>query len=130
MSRFTAILSLAASLLLAAPAAQGDSRVPTPAIPPAVQGEQCVEETDYMRRHHGHLLNVHRDDALRRGIRTERHSLDGCLQCHSEPRQQPATASSGKQGVAFCASCHSYAGVRIDCFQCHATVPSDSNRDR
>jgi hypothetical protein len=38
---------------------------------------------------------------------------------------------TGKDGKAvsveskdhFCASCHSYAAVRVDCFECHASTP-------
>ncbi len=123
--------ALAAALLAVLPvaASANDSRTPMPVIPPAVQGDQCVEETDYMRRYHGRILNVHRDRTMYDGIRTPRHSLDNCLQCHADPQSAavstpPSPSSQRQQDPAFCLNCHTYAGITTDCFQCHATRPS------
>lgn len=95
---------------------------PKPAIPKAVQGEQCVEPTDFMRRNHMDLLLHQRDETVHRGIRSKQHSLKGCLACHvvKDAQNQPVTAADPRH---FCSQCHQYAAVKIDCFQCHASVP-------
>lgn len=100
-------------------AATGD--VPYPDIPKG-QGETCVEDTDFMRRNHMSLLMHQRDDTMREGIRSEQHSLKECLDCHAVPGSDsiPVTVEDPKH---FCRSCHDYAAVKIDCFQCHASRP-------
>ena len=100
-------------------AATGD--VPYPDIPKG-QGEACVEDTDFMRRNHMSLLMHQRDDTMRKGIRSEQHSLKECLDCHAVPGSDsiPVTIEDPKH---FCRSCHDYAAVKIDCFQCHASRP-------
>jgi predicted CXXCH cytochrome family protein len=100
-------------------AAAGD--VPYPDIPKG-QGETCVEDTDFMRRNHMSLLMHQRDDTMRKGIRSEQHSLKECLDCHAVPGSDsiPVTVEDPKH---FCRSCHDYAAVKIDCFQCHASRP-------
>ncbi len=100
-------------------AATGD--VPFPDIPKG-QGEACVEDTDFMRRNHMSLLLHQRDDTMRKGIRTTQHSLKECLDCHAVPGPDsiPVTVDDPKH---FCRSCHDYAAVKIDCFQCHASRP-------
>jgi len=100
-------------------AAAGD--VPYPDIPKG-QGEACVEDTDFMRRNHMSLLMHQRDDTMRKGIRSEQHSLKECLDCHAVPGSDsiPVTVEDPKH---FCRSCHDYAAVKIDCFQCHASRP-------
>ena len=100
-------------------AATGD--VPYPDIPKG-QGETCVEDTDFMRRNHMTLLMHQRDDTMRKGIRSEQHSLKECLDCHAVRGSDsiPVTVEDPKH---FCRSCHDYAAVKIDCFQCHASRP-------
>jgi hypothetical protein len=51
------------------------------------KGGQCVEDTQWMRKNHMHLLKHGRDDALRLGIRDEKHSLKTCIECHSGTRK-------------------------------------------
>jgi predicted CXXCH cytochrome family protein len=99
--------------------AAGD--VPYPDIPRG-QGEACVEDTDFMRRNHMSLLMHQRDDTMRKGIRSEQHSLKECLGCHAVPGADSIsiTVDDPKH---FCRSCHDYAAVKIDCFQCHASRP-------
>ena len=105
--------------LLGLTAATGD--VPYPDIPQG-QGEACVEDTDFMRRNHMSLLMHQRDDTMHKGIRSTQHSLKECLDCHAVPGSDsiPVTAEDPKH---FCRSCHDYAAVKIDCFQCHASRP-------
>jgi hypothetical protein len=94
-------------------------RTPAPVIEPAVKGDRCVEETVLMRRDHMRMLKHQRDDTVHGGIRGTRHSLKGCIDCH-------ASAGTGSVAAAptdFCASCHAYAAVKIDCFDCHSSKP-------
>lgn len=134
MSRLAAISSSAIRkvagigvLLVIGLAAAADStgtqpatgRVPQPVIE-AARGGQCVEDPAFMRRNHMTLLKHQRDDTLRGGIRTGNYSLKACIACH-------ASQTSGSVNVAstnFCQSCHAYAAVKIDCFECHANKPA------
>ena len=102
-----------------------ENRSLLPVIPPAARGDACVEPTEIMRRDHMRFLMHQRDETVHSGIRGAKHSLVGCIECH---------AQTDVQGVAipvdakdqFCESCHSFAGVRMDCFECHAAVPGDN----
>lgn len=116
--------SLLAALLLALFSLAAESGVPVPDIPKAIKGEQCVEDTDFMRRNHMNLLSHQRDDTMRLGIRTQKHSLKNCFTCHVVKGEdnKPVTASDPRH---FCRVCHDYAAVSLymDCFQCHTSVP-------
>jgi hypothetical protein len=83
------------------------------------QGGQCVEDTAYMRRNHMKLLKHQRDDTMHGGIRTGKYSLKECVSCHASQSNQSVNAEAGN----FCQSCHVYAAVKIDCFECHANKP-------
>jgi len=126
MKRASKLLRLLPAVLALSLSAPALAEVPRPEIPEAVKGEQCVEPTDVMRRKHMDYLKHHRDDALRRGIRTEKYSLKECIACHVAPEEQ--TQAAPKNEGHFCMNCHEYAGVHIDCFQCHATQPEKSAR--
>jgi hypothetical protein len=93
---------------------------PLPAIERAVQGTQCVEDTGAMRRRHMEMLKHQRDDTVRGGIRGARHSLKDCVGCHAGARTGSVAAAPGD----FCVSCHTYAAVTIDCFECHTGKPA------
>ena len=92
---------------------------PKPVIEKAVKGQQCVEDTEYMRKNHMKVLDHHRDKTVIEGIRTKKHSLKECINCHASEK----TGSVAKSKDDFCVSCHSYAAVKIDCFECHSTKP-------
>ncbi|QKT04036.1 hypothetical protein HUS23_09515 [Ectothiorhodospiraceae bacterium 2226] len=111
---------LAAGVVLATATAQ--SRVTLPELPPAA-GEECVEPTDVMRRDHPKFLLHIRDETVHGGIRGARHSLVECIDCHVQPvgGNEPPRYSDPQH---FCASCHVFTGVRVDCFQCHADRPA------
>jgi hypothetical protein len=114
------LVALAAGAVLAGSSAdRGASRVPTPVIE-AGKGEHCVADTDFMRRNHMKLLLHQRDDTMHRGVRTQRFSLNGCIECHASRKTGSVVGSSEN----FCQSCHSYAAVKIDCFECHASKPA------
>ena len=95
---------------------------PKPVITKAAKGEQCVEPTDFIRRNHMKLLDHHRDQAVIQGVRTKKHSLKECINCHASENTGSVAASKDD----FCVSCHSYAAVKIDCFDCHSTKPQGS----
>ena len=116
--RFVIALLVAAASLAAAETARAPSRVPLPAIE-AGAGEHCVEDTAFMRRNHMELLRHQRDRTVHEGIRTTKHSLANCVACHAGKKTGRVTGADG-----FCASCHSYAGVTLDCFECHADKPA------
>ena len=90
-----------------------------PVIDKAAKGQQCVEDTEYMRRNHMKVLDHHRDKTVIEGIRTKKHSLKECINCHASEK----TGSVAKAKDDFCVSCHTYAAVKIDCFECHSTKP-------
>ena len=56
------------------------------------KGEECVEPTDVMRERHFDFILHQRDETMYRGIRTEQHSLTGCIDCHVIT---PSAAMSG-----------------------------------
>jgi hypothetical protein len=114
-----ALFLLSAGIVL--PAAAGEGRVPVPEIVKA-KGDQCVEPTAVIRKDHMKFLRHHRDDTVHQGIRTTRHSLKACIECHAgrDEAGKPVPVTAPGQ---FCESCHSYAAVKLDCFACHATTP-------
>ena len=101
------------------PVYAADDRTPRPTIEPAAPGTQCVGDPALMRREHMNLLKHQRDDTVRGGIRGARHSLKGCIDCHASVK----TNSVARAETNFCVACHSYAAVKIDCFECHASQP-------
>jgi len=105
----------AACLALALPAlAFASGRTPKPDIVIANPG-QCVEPTEIMRRNHPQMLLHQRDLTVHEGIRTTKFSLEECVQCHAS-----RTTGSVLGDKGFCQSCHAYAGVTLDCFECHS----------
>jgi hypothetical protein len=99
--------------------------IPVPDVPKAIKGENCVEDTAFMRRNHMEILKHQRDKTLREGIRTKKHSLQGCLTCHAV-KDVDGSFVTIKSEKHFCNSCHGYAAVKIDCFGCHASVPQQT----
>jgi len=110
-----ALVLFAAPVMADGPAGTGTSRVPRPAVAVAAAGS-CVEDTAFMRRNHMNLIRHQRDLTVHEGIRTTRHSLANCVNCHADPKTGRVTGSKD----AFCEGCHSYAAVKLDCFECHA----------
>ena len=118
---FAIVLVCVAGVAWAAQEENESSRVPLPVIPMG-QGDSCVEDTDFMRRNHMDMLKHQRDETMLKGMRSESHSLKECVNCHAVngPDAVPVTVASPSH---FCRSCHDYAAVSIDCFQCHASRP-------
>jgi len=129
---FVLVLSLLLLLPLAA-TADSDEEGETEALPfsdlsfpePArhFSAEQkCVAPDEEMRKNHMKYILHQRDETMHEGIRTRQYSLEECVNCHAVKNDEgdyiPVNAPD-----QFCYSCHSYAAVNIDCFQCHATKP-------
>ena len=95
---------------------QRTRRVALPAVK-IEKGEACVAPTEDMRRDHMNRLLHQRDRTLRQGIREPRFSLKRCVECHAG---RETGSVLGKDG--FCSSCHTYASVSIDCFECHTPL--------
>jgi len=117
----TLVLVCMAGLVVAADKQSADFGGLLPVIPMG-QGDSCVEDTDFMRRNHMDLLKHQRDETMLKGVRSRQYSLKQCIDCHAVngPDASPVTVSSPQH---FCRSCHDYAAVSIDCFQCHASRP-------
>lgn len=106
--------ALVLACLLAAPAAFAQ-----PAIERATAGTQCVADPVFMRRNHMDLMTHQRVLAVHEGARDGKFSLKQCVACHAS--RQTGSVAAGPND--FCVSCHSYAAVKIDCFECHASKP-------
>jgi len=91
--------------------------IPAPKKP--ADASECVEPVEVMRRDHMEFLLHQRDATVLEGERKTKYSLVGCMDCHN-----PSDASSEvvryENPRHFCAGCHAYASVKIDCFECHA----------
>lgn len=104
-------------------------RVPVPLLPEAA-GEACIEDPETMRREHMHLLAEQKRDGVRHGVRRDDRSLQACVDCHAvQPERALADERrlGSRESMAFCINCHSYNAVRMDCFECHSSTPSDPN---
>lgn len=110
-------LAAAFALALAAGLSLASDRVPRPEIVVEKPG-QCVEPTDVMRRDHMKFLLHQRDLTVHEGIRTPKYSLAACVECHASTKTGSVLGQGG-----FCQDCHSYASVKLDCFECHAAKP-------
>ncbi|MHB8884959.1 MAG: hypothetical protein ACYC5H_07700 [Methylovirgula sp.] len=86
------------------------------------KGKHCVAPTAFMRRYHMNMLFHHRYQVVHRGIRTAQYDLTRCISCHAVKGAdgKPVSYADPKH---FCRSCHDYAAVKVDCFECHASVP-------
>ena len=95
--------------------------VPMPVIARG-QGDSCVEDTEFMRRNHMTVLQHDHGETAVKEIRSKGYSVKECIACHAVmgPDAKPVTADSPEH---FCRSCHDYAAVKIDCFDCHKSRP-------
>jgi hypothetical protein len=121
MMRFAA-WGIAAVLAIAGFADAGKTwagGVATPAIK-IEKGGACVAPTAVMIRDHMNMLLHQRDRTMREGLREPRFSLRNCIDCHADKKTGSVL---GKDG--FCSSCHAYAAVSIDCFECHTPLRQD-----
>ena len=120
MLRLTSkVCTTLALVFLASTMLQAD--IPKPVYPRG-KGVECVEPNDVMRRDHFRFLMHQRDDTVHLGVRTQKYSLTGCIECHAVQGDDGQYVPINAEGQ-FCQSCHAYAAVKIDCFTCHASVP-------
>ena len=119
------VLLLLAGLLLNA----CDSSIPLQLnlAPARAKAQHCVEPNANIRRKHAQYLNQHRAATVIHGIRTQKYSLNACINCHIDPTRQDGSAIHYADNDHFCTSCHRYVGVVLDCFQCHADRPAAKN---
>ena len=96
--------------------------VPRPKVPLPAHGH-CVLPAAVMRRAHMQILRAVRTRVVRHNARLRRFRLTRCVSCHVQytPAGRPIPIDAHGQ---FCAVCHSYVGVHIDCFACHAAIPA------
>jgi hypothetical protein len=83
------------------------------------KGGKCVQDEEFMRRNHMVLLKHQRDETMHKGIRTTKYSLKSCVDCHASPKNNSVIGTNDN----FCQGCHSYAAVKLDCFECHSSKP-------
>lgn len=100
--------------------------VPPKAKTKASDKTECVEPVAVMRKNHMEFLKHKRDETLREGVRTKNHSLVECINCHVTPNDKGEFARVGEDGH-FCSSCHNYAAVNVDCFDCHSDLPEGAS---
>jgi len=91
--------------------------IPAPAKP--ATAANCVEPVEVMRRDHMKFLLHQRDETVLEGNREKKYSLVGCMDCHN-PASADEKVVRYEDPEHFCASCHNYTSVNIDCFECHA----------
>ena len=99
--------------------------------PPELMAATKVFETEQetklhiveMRTNHMHLLTHKRDETMYQGIRTPKHSLNACIDCHV-PMPTKARIVKHTDPDHFCVTCHIEVAVKLDCFQCHADRPA------
>ncbi|MEE9453234.1 MAG: hypothetical protein V3V13_02465 [Paracoccaceae bacterium] len=94
---------------------------------PKASGNPHPEGSTYWRINHPDLLKHGRDMTVHEGARNTTASLSDCITCHAVngPDAKPVTIVSDQH---FCRTCHEYAAVKIDCFQCHASVPEEQGQ--
>ncbi len=119
----------AAAFAGAAFAAEPAGRVARPSIS-VDRSTQCIDSPEVMRRTHMDMLRHERDRTVRKGIRGEKASLNGCIECHAGPGAGAAAGSAIGSPQAFCESCHRYAAVKLDCFECHQPRPAGAQPAR
>jgi len=78
----------------------------------------CVESKEYMKTNHMHILDIWRNEVVRKGNRTYTNSMgkeynislssgeESCLGCHGDKAE-------------FCDKCHTYASMELYCWDCH-----------
>ena len=99
--------------------------VPPKAKMKASDKTECVEPVGVMRKNHMEFLLHKRDETMREGVRTKKHSLSECIDCHVTSNDKGEFARFGDD-KHFCSSCHNYAAVSVDCFDCHSDLPEDA----
>jgi len=87
-------------------------------------GAICVRSASKMRRIHMDLILHQRDKTVRKGMRSTTDSLRKCIACHVkyDEKHNPIPVNAEDQ---FCSHCHKKVAAKLDCFECHSTVPRE-----
>ncbi len=121
----------AASAANAAPAVTPPVRnAEGPVIPPAQRDysptQRCVMPLEDMRKNHMKYLLHNRWLVVHEGIRNPKFNIQSCVNCHASYKPDGKAIPIDSPGQ-FCFNCHKYAGVQIDCFECHRDLPSTNS---
>lgn len=121
----TSVTRLIMSLLVASFLAACDSSPPElmAATKQFATDQEAALHVAEMRTNHMHLLTHKRDETMYLGIRTAKHSLNACIDCHV-PMPTVEKVVKHTDAEHFCATCHIEVAVKLDCFQCHADRPA------
>ena len=122
MARIVASILLVLGLL--GSAAEAGEHV-GPEVPRAV-GPGHPEGNEFWRANHRTLLLHDRDLTVRLGDREIEASLKECVTCHAQTGPDAVPIPINEDGQ-FCAVCHEFTAVRIDCFECHRTTPDEDS---
>lgn len=103
--------------------------------PPELMKASKQFETDQIRDEHiAHMRKNHMDELLHKrdltmyqGIRTKKHSLKACINCHV-PEQHNGKILRHTDPEHFCSTCHGYVAAQLDCFQCHVDHPNNNTQ--
>jgi len=110
-----AVAHVVALLLALMAFAARAGEVPKPSVTIESPGTQCVAPAEEMRRNHMEMLKHQRKLTLREGVRGSKVSLNGCIECHASKKTGSVIGSNDN----FCQTCHAYAAVKLDCWDCH-----------
>ena len=128
--RILALAVILAAALSGLPATLLAGEISLPNVPKAAKKADpktwCVRPVEDMRKNHMDYILHQRDETMHKGVRTKQFSLAECVDCHVTPDEKGQYASYGDDRH-FCSSCHNYAAVQIDCFECHRDKPRDVN---
>ncbi len=129
LSHKTIISTLLSVLLLLPVFAQAGDLMPV--VPKAKAKANpdtlCIRDVKDMRKNHMKYILHKRDKTLREGVRTKQDSLAECISCHISKNDKGEYASFG-DSKHFCSSCHNFAAVNIDCFDCHNDKPTAASK--
>ncbi len=115
MKRWVLPLVILTAWFAAAGTACAGEGVPKPNIVIENKDGQCVAPPEEMRRNHMEMLKHQRKLTLREGVRGSKVSLNGCIECHASKKTGSVIGSDDN----FCQTCHAYAAVKLDCWDCH-----------
>ena len=76
----------------------------------------------YMRKNHMDALKHKRDETMYKGIRTQKNSINACINCHI-PESYNGKVLRHTDQEHFCTTCHTYVAAKLDCFECHVDHP-------
>jgi len=129
LSHKTIISTLVGVLLLLPMLAQASDIMPT--VPKAKAEANpdtlCIRDVKDMRKNHMNYILHKRDLTMHEGIRTSQDSLAECIGCHVSKDSKGQYPSFGDD-KHFCSSCHNFAAVKVDCFDCHNAKPTEASK--